>query len=296
MLKDLMNKKSVAMLLAHHKVQIGIMLLITFYFLLGAMNIKNELLKFIAIALYLAAIVGIFSRKNWVKYCFFAVFAVAYLPALIIFMRSFKYGFDPMMGVGSASLFLFVCFASLPWLATAYLAQYFFDQQAIIRHDRSAHIVLAIGAAIATYILSQLVIGIMNIIPSVDVLFQHARQLRIPKDMMISFVSLPDTLLHLLISAAMILVIGLLSTVWKQWHSNVAAGFLFIFFSLYSAIGIHVSYFKGHFVARPWIFDGIEISIMPLVGMIVGILLGGFLTTKVKKWFSGVYRSASVAG
>ncbi|MBX9675646.1 MAG: hypothetical protein K2V71_03475 [Methylotenera sp.] len=196
MIKDVMNKKSFAMLLAHHKVQIGIMLLITFYFLLGAMNIKNELLKFIAIALYLAAIVGIFSRKNWVKYCFFAVFAVAYLSALIIFMRSFKYGFDPMMGVGSASLFLFACFTGLPWLATAYIAQYFFGQQAITRHDRSAHIVLAIGAAITVFILSRYVMGLMNILPSADVLSQHARQLRIPKDMMISFVSLPDTLLH----------------------------------------------------------------------------------------------------
>lgn len=267
------------------KAQSALMILISLLLLAEVGSFKNYLSGTGSMLLGLAAI-GSYFRKHWVQYCFFAWSVVIYLRSLILLLSSVKRGASSILQLDTViDLFILQCFIGLPFLCAGYLAQLFFDKSAKLhKNSKSANLALAYGATICALMSPSLVQLIANssILPTPQTLIERAIALGVTEKWLLAVATLPHLIFNIVCSAVMVFMLAMLFSVWSRRHTITAPLIMIMLFFSVGMINFLVMKMNERWPTIQF-FEEYELVLLPAMGTVLGILIGGLSAEFIKK-------------
>jgi len=273
-------------ILISKKIQSILMVLISLLFLAEVIGpFRNYLISTGTVLLGLAA-VGSYFRKHWVQYCFFAWSIFIYLKSLVLLLASVRSGATHILLLNThIHMFILQCLIALPFFCAGYLAQFFFDESAKLpKNSRSENLALAYGVAICAFMSPGLAKLIANssILPTPQTLVEQAITFNISEKWLLAVAALPHLIFNMVCSAVMVFMLAMLFRTWSRWHAVVTTSFIVMLFITVGVLNFLLMYMTEKW-SSIWFFDGYETVLMPVSGIVLGILTGGLLAAFIKE-------------
>lgn len=271
-------------LLISKRTQSILMILISLLLIAEVGSFRNHLIGTGSVLLGLAAI-GSYFRKHWVKYCFFTWGIFISLRGSILLLAAVKSGATNILELNAhIHMLILQCVFAFPFFCAGYLARLFFDLSTqSTKKSKSINLTLAYWAAIFALMLPSLVqlIAGSTMLPISQIIVEQAVTLNVPDKWLMITATLPRLIFNIGSSIAVVILLAMLFREWSRWY--IAASLLIMLLYL----GVGVMNFLLAYMARTWssnlFFDGYETVILPVTGILLGILIGGLFTEYIKK-------------
>lgn len=267
------------------KYQPALMVLISLILLVNVGSFRSFLIGMGSVLLGLA-VIGSYFRNRWVQYSFFAWGLVIYLRSLVLLLASLKRGMSSILQLDTAiDMFVLQCFITLPFFCAGYLAILFFDESTKLHNNsKSANLAIAFGVGICALMSPSLlhIIANSSILPTPQVLIERAIAFGVSEKWLLTVVTLPTLIFNMLCSVMVVFMLGLLFRVWSRWHTIIASLFVITLFFSVGVINFFVMKINERWSSIQFFADG-ELVLLPVIGIVLGKLIGGLLATLVKK-------------
>lgn len=278
-------------LVSAKKWQIIVMVVISLICLTDAMTTSNYYLKFFGMLIFAFSAIGSCFRKSWVKYSFYIWGMLLYARGLFLLLGYVKSGTSHILLVDNyIHIIIEQWLIALLFFAFGNLAQYFFDSKNAESGFAKTNFLLPLGIAMSCFVLTPITMyfftEVLDIFPTVEALIERSYSPDNPATNFIWKALWPITMVEVIVSATIVLILAIpFIKYWALKQVRLATLFLPAIYTLVFLLHFLISIIKGKW-SGDWFFNGWDIVLIGVFGIVAGICLGGLMALGLKHYFN----------